>query len=194
MTEYILIKKNVKTNEFIEIYSDIPKLHEIRGRLLNLSTILECFMKFYLESKNIKIPSKTIDYESNNGVFNKFLDELKKDNSISKKGIKTFEKHFKFITRERNNFAHGIIYYKNKKKNRPNNINNNILNPFPPKKLSHQPIDYSLNKSKTIFNQLNKSYEYAIRWLKERGLLNKVLKHKGFHLLKAKSRIEIEKV
>ena len=193
MTEYILIRKNMATKDFIEAYKDIPKLHTIRGRLLNLFTILECFMKFYLSSKQINIPSNIIDYKGKNGVFNKFLDELKKDRSISKNGLKSFERHFKVITLKRNNFAHGIIYYKNKKKSRPYNVNNVVLNPFSPKALSSKPLKDSLNKNKTVFDQLNKSYEYVINWLKERKILEGVLKAKGFCLLEAESKVNIKK-
>ena len=132
-----------------------------------------------------KLPNRTVDYKGKNGVFNKFLDEIKKDNSISKRGLKSFEKHFKFITNQRNNFAHGIIYYKNKKESRPANINNNIFN-----KYSQQKSDQSLNKNKTIFDKLNKSYEYVFDWLEK----NKILKLEGFEVLKAESNIKFSKI
>ncbi|PIS06099.1 MAG: hypothetical protein COT80_02515 [Candidatus Buchananbacteria bacterium CG10_big_fil_rev_8_21_14_0_10_33_19] len=190
--EYAVIRKNMKTSEFIHVYQDLPEIHKIRGRLLNLSTILECFMKFYLQSKKIKFSQKMIDYSKRgkDGVFNKFLDEIKKDKSISKKGLKSFEKHFKILTSKRNNFGHGLIYYKNKKKIRPYNINNNILNPFPPKNLSAKPINDSLNKNRTVFDDLNKSYEYVFDWLEK----NKILKMEGFEILKIESKIKMNKV
>lgn len=184
----------MKSTEFIESYQDISKLHTIRGRLLNLSTILEYFMKFYLQSKNIKFTSKMIDTNGKEGVFDKFLNKIEQDKSISKKGLSSFKKHFKIITSKRNNFAHGIIYYNNKKKSRPYNINNSILNPFPPKTLSSKPLKESLNKNKTVFEQLNKSYEYVIIWLKERGILQGILNTEGFYLLEAKSEINIKKI
>ena len=188
MVEYAVIRKNVKSNEFITIYQDLPKIHTIRGRLLNLSTILEHFMKDYLVSKGIKtLPKITVDYKGKNGVFNKFLDEIKKDTNVSKKGIKSFEKHFKFLTTQRNNFAHGIIYYKNKKQSRPTNINNNIFNKYSKQKKF---IDQTLNKKKTVFDKLNKSYEYVFDWLEN----NKVLNADGFDVLKAESPLKIYKI
>lgn len=186
--EYAVIRKNVKNSEFGYIYQDLPIIHTIRGRLLNLSTILEHFMKDYLKSRGIKnLPSKIIDYNGKNGVFNKFLDEIKKDKKISKSGIKSFENHFKFITNQRNNFAHGIIYYKNKKPSKPTHINNSIFNKYSQHK---QKLDQSLNKNKTIFDKLNKSYEYVFDWLEKK----RVLKLEGFEILKAESRIKFSKV
>ena len=188
MMEYAVIRKNVRSNEFVHIYQDLPKIHTIRGRLLNLSTILEHFMKDYLVSKGInKLPKLTIDYKGKNGIFNKFLDEIKKDTQIKKNGIKSFEKHFKFITNQRNNFAHGILYYKNKKQSRPTNINNNIFNKYSQQKKF---VDQSLNKKKTIFDKLNKSYEYVFNWLEK----NKVLNIIGFDVLKAESQIKMKRV
>ncbi len=188
MTEYAVIRKNVRTAEYLAVYQDLPKIHTIRGRLLNLSTILEHFMKDYLTSKGIKkIPKLTIDYNGKNGVFNKFLDEIKKDNRISQNGIKSFEKHFKFITTQRNNFAHGIIYYKNKKSSRQANINNNIFNKYSNQKKF---LDQSLNKKQTVFDKLNKSYEYIFNWLEK----NKILSMSDFEILKAESNVKISRI
>lgn len=194
MSEYILIRKNTRPKEFIDFYLDLSKLHTIRGRLLNLSTILECFMKFYLKQKNIQVDSKIVDYKKNNGVFNKFLEELEKDKSISKNGLKSFKTHFKLLTLKRNNFAHGVVFYKNKKKTRPCNVNNSILNPFPPKDLSSKPLKDSLNKNKTVFDQLNKSYKYVINWLKEKNILKITLENEGFYLLEAETKYNITQI
>jgi len=186
--EYAVIRKSMKTNEFIHVYQDLPEIHKIRGRLLNLSTILEHFMKDYLTSKGVrKLPKFTIDYKGKNGVFNKFLDEIKKNPNIKIKNVKSFEKHFKFITNQRNNFAHGIIYYKNKKTSRPANINNNIFNKYSRQKKF---LDQSLNKSKTVFDKLNKSYEYVFNWLEK----NKILEMEGFEILKIESKVKVNKV
>jgi len=187
--EYILIRKNVRRKHYKTLFIDIPKLHEIRGRLINLSTILENHMKDYLRVRGKKPPRNLVGYidprtkQQVDGVFESYLNEINSDKSIRKTGIKSFKKHFLFIKKQRDSFAHGIVYYKNPKNLSQFKVNNALFN-------IDKDDEESLNKKKTVFDKLNTSYRYIFEWLEKKKLLG----ISGFKILKCESKTSIRNI
>jgi len=150
--EYLITDIN---DSNISEFDDLKLVHEIRGRFIHLMSILERIMKEYCGNKA---------YDKTYGPLKDFFaSELTKSSLNSRENFYEFVKALNDINPERNDWAHGFVYYK---KRFDENANNFIRN---------KTFDESLGQDKECirdpyFNKLNDAFEIIIRWLKKNDL------------------------
>ena len=156
--EVLVTSKKQKGIDIIKEKQDLIKLHIIRGRMLHLSTIIETLIKDDIVGFRAK---KREPY------YERFIRKLESNPRLNKnRDFKKFRKSLRRFCKERNNWAHGITFYKKRGRKFPSKPNNSLFNRGTGKK-----IDISANKSPTYFDKLNMDLGIVINWLNLHGYL-----------------------
>jgi len=163
IVDYLIFKGNPKRypREDVRDIKDQQGLHEIRGRLLHRCSVLELIFKEYTKSKETMFGPLKKEF------LDKIMEEAeqgkRKLNATlsSKHSVKFSElkKALKKVADFRNDWAHGVVYYKLRKN--PKQANNYIKNK---KKIRSKSI------KPPYFEDISKQFSIVFRYIKFQNL------------------------
>jgi len=152
MNEIIIRRSKINTKQE---KSDLIKIHTIRGRLLHLTSILETIMKGYC---NLPLNTNKKAWQ----IEDLFITKLKLTGNYNLKELDVLKDCLKEIRDSRNDWGHGFVYYKKRKKGK---INNSIANKGVIKSITPP-----------YFDETNKNINFVFDWLANHYLL-KIKRH-----------------
>jgi len=143
-SDFLITKDNVSDKN--KESDDLQSIHIYRGRFLHWMSIIEKIMKEYCQIQS-KMMYGQLKY--------KFICKLKEDFRVDEEFDK-FAKALIKINSERNIWAHGIVFYEERKEN--GFANNSIL------------LNDKTTPLKKYFDEINSYFSMIISWLEKNNL------------------------